>query len=83
MNKKNYQTTDIGIIAYLFLRGHPIKEIKSSNGRLASFVSKCELSRGQELEQEYIESEFLSYYNATEQVRWLLNRYKDRETLDK
>lgn len=54
-------TTDLGLAAYLKFRGLPIKHVDRSNPRQVSLTFEDELNLGQQLQLEYMNSDFMRY----------------------
>jgi len=80
-SKTEYRTTDISLVAYLCLRGYKIKEIKNvgTNIVLYEFVVNCDKKEAKKYQDEFLTSEFRTYYKAIEDIKYLMRNYRERE----
>lgn len=70
--KKNHiSTDDLAFSAYLKLQGHPLIKSNGSNSKM-SFVFNIGSAQIDDLKLEFINSEYLNYYNELRNLKKLL-----------
>lgn len=78
----NFTTTDLSLVTYICMKGYKVLEIlpvMGSNTAL-KFLLNCSKNEGDKLQDEFIQSEFRTYYSTFQQVKYLLRSYKERRS---
>ena len=75
--KPKFETSDLSLATYICMQGRKVLELKPTNGRLI-FVIDASQDEGNKYQDEFMSSEFISYYNVLRQMKSLIHSYKER-----
>ena len=70
-NNNHITTDDLAFSAYLKMRGYPLIRSNSIRSK-KSFVFNLEKNKAEELKLEFINSEFLNFYNELRNMKKML-----------
>ena len=81
---REYKTSDMSTAAYVAMQGYKIVRLEpySFHSDRLIFVIDCPIEKGNDLQDEFLQSDFFTYFEVLKQTKTLLHNFKDRQRLD-
>ena len=82
MTDNPYTTTDLALITYLCMLGKKVVELKETGDKRIEFTVNITIPEGKKYQDDFLQSQFLTYFTTLRQVKYILHQFKDRQLLN-